>query len=179
MPSSPRPLNVKVTCAADAPERSNQGLTVAATAIAAGSRVSLWLTGDAAWLGTVDTTDGRPPTYELEHSVASEDLLAVVLEADADTARDVARGYMDAYLQLPNYTNNLRRFGWGDDDLLHGGSDRLVDTLIPWGSLEQVVAGVGEHVAAGADEVAVQVLTGDGSVFPRRQFRELAGALIA
>lgn len=105
--------------------------------------------------------------------------VAVVLEADAEVARGIARGYMDMYLQLPNYTNNLRRFGWEDDDLLHGGSDRLVDTLIPWGSLEQVVSGLGEHAAAGADEIAVQVLTGDGATFPRRQFRELAAALIS
>lgn len=137
-----------------------------------------------------DHARGAHPYFTTpEHTAFARELLgegpllapevAVVLEADADTAREVARGYMDMYLQLPNYTNNLRRFGWGDDDLLHGGSDRLVDTLIPWGPLEQVVAGIGEHVAAGADEVAVQVLTGDGSVFPRRQFRELAQALIA
>ncbi|GAA0984539.1 hypothetical protein ENKNEFLB_00738 [Nocardioides aquaticus] len=104
MPSSPRPLNVKVTCAADAPERSNQGLTVAATAIAAGSRVSLWLTGDAAWLGTVVATDGRPPTYDLEHAVAPEDLLAVVLEAGRVTV----------------CSQCAARRGIGDDDLLAG-----------------------------------------------------------
>ena len=104
MPSSPRPLNVKVTCAADAPERSNQGLTVAATAIAAGARVSLWLTGDAAWLGTVVTTDGRLPSYDLEHAVAPEDLVAVVLEAGRVTV----------------CSQCAARRGIGDDDLLTG-----------------------------------------------------------
>ena len=46
-----RPLVVKVTAGADDPERCNQGVTVAATAVAAGADVSLWLTGEAAWLG--------------------------------------------------------------------------------------------------------------------------------
>ena len=51
MPRPLRPLVVKVTCGADDPERANQGLTVAATALSAGASVSLWLTGEAAWLG--------------------------------------------------------------------------------------------------------------------------------
>src|SRR5690606_27289031 len=45
---------------------------------------------------------------------------AVVLEADADRAREIARAHMATYLGLPNYTNNLRRLGWGDDDLGDG-----------------------------------------------------------
>ena len=42
-----RSLLVKVTCGAEAPERANQGLTIAATAAASGVPVSLWLAGDA------------------------------------------------------------------------------------------------------------------------------------
>jgi len=70
---------VKVTCAADDAERSNQGLTVAATAVAAGAEVSLWLTGEAAWLGTRDALAGRPAVYALEHGVPPDDLVATVL----------------------------------------------------------------------------------------------------
>jgi predicted peroxiredoxin len=69
-----RSLLVKVTCGADAPERSNQGLTVAATAAAAGVPVSLWLAGEAAWLGVA----GRP-SYDLEHAVSPAELIATVL----------------------------------------------------------------------------------------------------
>ena len=47
-----RSLIVKITCGAEAPERCSQGFTVAATAVAAGAEVSLWLTGDAAWFAT-------------------------------------------------------------------------------------------------------------------------------
>ena len=71
-----RPLIVKVTCGADDPERSNQGLTVAATALTAGADVSLWLTGEGAWLGVA----GRE-TFALEHAAPPADLVAAVLAA--------------------------------------------------------------------------------------------------
>ena len=48
-------------------------------------------------------------------------------------ARAAARLHMATYLTLPNYTNNLRRLGWGDDDLGDGGSDKLVDAIVAWG----------------------------------------------
>ena len=105
--------------------------------------------------------------------------VAVVLDADPDAARATARQYTAGYLELPNYTNNLRRFGWTDEDLAGGGSDRLVDTLIPWGTPEQVAAGIEKHYQAGADEVAIQVLNGgDNQAFPADAFRALAAILI-
>lgn len=79
--AGPRPLNVKVTCAGDDAERSNQGLTVAATAVAAGAAVSLWLAGEAAWLGVRADHTGRPPSYALPSAAAPDDLVAAVLAA--------------------------------------------------------------------------------------------------
>src|SRR3954452_23791097 len=70
--------------------------------------------------------------------------LGVVLERDAGRAREIARGFLDLYLRLPNYTNNLRRLGFGDDDFRDGGSDRLVDALIAWGSEDEIAARVAE-----------------------------------
>jgi predicted peroxiredoxin len=70
-----RPLVVKVTAGADDPERCNQGFTVAATAVAAGSDVSLWLTGEAAWFGV----PGRAETFALPHASPLADLLGAVL----------------------------------------------------------------------------------------------------
>jgi probable F420-dependent oxidoreductase len=103
----------------------------------------------------------------------------VVLEADPAAARATARQYTTGYLTLPNYTNNLRRFGWTDEDFADGGSDRLVDALIPWGTAEQVAAGIEKHFQAGADEVAIQVLNGgDATTFPAEAFRALAAVLI-
>lgn len=76
-----RKLLVKVTCAADAPERANQAFTVAAAAVAAGAEVSLWLTGDAAWWAV----PGRGADLGLAHATPVEDLLAVVLSAGSVT----------------------------------------------------------------------------------------------
>ncbi|MEW1586463.1 TIGR03620 family F420-dependent LLM class oxidoreductase [Micromonospora vinacea] len=122
-------------------------------------------------------------TAEARAAIGPDRLLApevaVVLDADATTARATARQYASGYLALPNYTNNLRRFGWTDEDFANGGSDRLIDALIPWGTVETVVAGLEKHYQAGADEVAIQVLNnGDATTFPADAFRALAKALI-
>src|SRR4029079_19324992 len=70
-----RTLIVKVTAGADAPERCAQAFTVAATAVAAGAPVSLWLTGESAWFAL----PGPAETVELPHSAPLQDLLAAVL----------------------------------------------------------------------------------------------------
>lgn len=122
-------------------------------------------------------------TAEARAAIGTDRLLApevaVVLDADPESARATARQYTTGYLGLPNYTNNLRRFGWTDEDLAGGGSDRLVDAVIPWGTPEQVAAGIEKHYRAGADEVAIQVLNnGDAATFPADAFRTLAAILI-
>jgi probable F420-dependent oxidoreductase len=103
---------------------------------------------------------------------------AVVLESDPPRAREIARGHVERYLRLPNYTNNLRRLGFGDDDLTGGGSDRLLDAIVAWGDADAVAARVREHFDAGADHVCIQALGGDPSVPPREQWRELAAILL-
>jgi probable F420-dependent oxidoreductase len=103
---------------------------------------------------------------------------AAVLEADADVARAVGRKHMSIYLTLPNYVNNLRRLGWGDDDLAGGGSDKLVDALVAWGDADAVAARVAAHHDAGADHVCVQVLGPDATALPLEQWRALASALV-
>lgn len=102
---------------------------------------------------------------------------AFVLERDADKARAVARKHMETYLKAPNYINNLKRLGYTDADLAGGGSDRLVDDLVAWGSVEQVMARVEAHHAAGADHVCLQALTLDPTELPLWQYREIAVAL--
>ena len=86
---------------------------------------------------------------------------AVVLETDPGKARDVARTHTSIYTTLPNYTNNLRRHGFGDDDFVGGGSDRLVDAIVAWGDEDTVAGRVRAHLDAGADHVCVQVVTPD------------------
>lgn len=104
---------------------------------------------------------------------------AVVLSTDADEARAAARLHMATYLGLPNYTNNLRRLGWGDDDLADGGSDRLVDAIVAWGDEDAIVARVQAHRDAGADHVCVQVLDSSAAALPLPQWRTLAPALLS
>lgn len=104
--------------------------------------------------------------------------LKVVLSPKPAEARAVARKGLGIYFQLPNYTNNLRRLGYTEEDLADGGSDRLVDRLVAWGGLDAVAERIGEHRAAGADHVCIQVLTDDPAVLPRAEWRELAATLI-
>jgi probable F420-dependent oxidoreductase len=104
--------------------------------------------------------------------------LAAVVETDASVAREVARRYAETYLRLPNYANNLRSLGFGEEDLAGGGSDRLVDAVVAWGDIASVAERVREHLRAGADHVCVQLLAADGR-FPAAAYRELAAALDA
>jgi predicted peroxiredoxin len=70
-----RSLVIKVTAGKDDPERCGQALNVAATAVASGVPVSLWLTGEAAWFAL----PGRAGDVILAHSPPLRDLLASVL----------------------------------------------------------------------------------------------------
>ena len=129
----------------------------------------------------------HPYFVPVEHTPVAREILgagkilapeqAVVLDANPETARATARAHMQTYLGLPNYTNNLRRLGWGDDDLGNGGSDKLVDAIVAWGTTDEVVARINAHHDAGADHVAIQVLTPDPRALPMPQWRELASAL--
>ena len=103
--------------------------------------------------------------------------VTVVLERDPTTARSRARAFTAGYLGLPNYVNNLRALGFGDDDVAGAGSDRLVDAVVAWGDLEAVSARIQAHLDAGADHVCIQVV-GAGEGFPIRHYRELAAALL-
>jgi probable F420-dependent oxidoreductase len=85
-----------------------------------------------------------PPehTAQARHQLGPEPWLipeqAVILENDPEPARELARRHTSRYLQLPNYTNNLRRLGFDDEDLAGSGSDRLVDAVVAWGDEETI-----------------------------------------
>jgi probable F420-dependent oxidoreductase len=128
----------------------------------------------------------HPYFVPVEHTVRAREVmgagallapeLTVVLERDPATARTLARSFTTGYLGLANYANNLRSLGFGDEDLADGGSDRLVDAVVAWGSPDDVAARVHEHLAAGADHVCVQVLAPLES-FPLEAYRSLAPLL--
>ncbi|MBX7546576.1 LLM class F420-dependent oxidoreductase [Streptomyces sp. NPDC055966] len=101
--------------------------------------------------------------------------LKVVLEPDPARARAVARETLAMYLALPNYTNNFLRLGFTEDDLADGGSDRLVDAVFAWGDEAAVRDRIDTFHQAGADHVALQVVTGGPrEQLPREEWRRLA-----
>jgi probable F420-dependent oxidoreductase len=104
----------------------------------------------------------------------------VVLESNPEKARAIARAMLQLYLRLPNYTNNLRRQGFTDEDFASGGSDRLVDALVAWGDADAILDRIAEHHEAGASHVSLQVLNSAEAgthPLPRREWREIGEAL--
>lgn len=102
--------------------------------------------------------------------------LACVIDGDTERARTAARNYAHLYLGLRNYTNNLLRFGFSEDDIASGGSDRLIDAVIPHGTATQVADVARAHLDTGADHVCVQPVGVHGA--PRSQWTALASELI-
>jgi probable F420-dependent oxidoreductase len=101
--------------------------------------------------------------------------LACVVETDRERRRAAARGYAAGYLALRNYTDNLLRFGFTEADLAGGGSDRLIDAIIPSGPAEHIAEVARAHLEAGADHVCLQPVGASGP--PRSQWSALAAAL--
>jgi probable F420-dependent oxidoreductase len=139
-------------------------------------------------LAKIRAAGAHPYFVPVEHTAYAREVLgddkllapevAVVLETDRTAALQRAREYASIYLPLPNYTDNLRRFGFTDDDIDGGGSDRLIEAVIPWGDAATVAGRVRAHLDAGADHVCVQVVA-DFFKFPLAEYRELAAALFA
>jgi probable F420-dependent oxidoreductase len=100
----------------------------------------------------------------------------VVLDSDPDRARALARPVVEPYLDLQNYVANLRRLHWSEDDLAAGGSDALLDALVAHGTAARVAAQLRQHLAAGADHVALQLITAPGTDV-REHYEQLATAL--
>ena len=101
--------------------------------------------------------------------------IACVLDEDVERARATARKYAKLYLGLRNYTNALLGHGFEPADIEDGGSDRLIDHVIPHGSAAEVAAAARAHVEAGADHVALQAL--GAAAVPADDWRALAAAL--
>lgn len=164
-------------------------LDAAETPLPAGDRVLAALGPKMLELARTRTGGCHPYLVTPDHTAVAREALgdgllvapeqAVVLETDPTRARDIARIHLSRYLQLPNYANNWKRFGFTDDDILDGGSDRLVDALVVWGDEAAIATRVQEHRDAGADHVCIQVLDEDVLAFPLDEWRRLAPALTA
>jgi probable F420-dependent oxidoreductase len=161
--------------------------TLLDSGVPAGSLVLAALGPRVLRLSAQRTAGAHPYLVTPEHTQLARGILGtgpllapeqkVVLETDPALARAIGRPRVQRpYLSLVNYTSNLRRLGWTDDDLRDGGSDRLIDALVAWGTPEQVAARLTAHLDAGADHVCLQLLT-DPDTDPRDGYFQLADAL--
>jgi probable F420-dependent oxidoreductase len=146
---------------------------------ALGPRV-LRLAGDA-------TAGAIPYLVPPEHTAQARALLGpgpllapehkVVLDTDPARARALGRSRVRTpYLGLVNYTSNLRRLGWSEEDVSGDGSDALIDALVAHGSPAEVATQVTRHLDAGADHVCLQLITEEGAD-PLPGYARLARAL--
>jgi probable F420-dependent oxidoreductase len=102
----------------------------------------------------------------------------VLFESDPDRARAIAREHLHVYLTTPFNVAKFRRLGYAEDEIAGGGSDRLVDDLVFWGDPDTIVTRLREHVTAGADHVAVQVIGIEHGESAMPQWRKLGEALL-
>ncbi|WP_055494207.1 LLM class F420-dependent oxidoreductase [Streptomyces sp. TP-A0356] len=159
-----------------------------AAGVPAGRRVLAALGPKMLELSRDRAAGAHPYLVTPEHSVRAREIMGaspllapetkVVLDKDPDSARAKARATLALYLQLPNYTKALARFGFTEDDFAQGGSDRLVDALFAWGDDDRIRERLEAFHAAGADHVAVQVVDdGPRDALPRAAWRRLAELL--
>jgi probable F420-dependent oxidoreductase len=124
-----------------------------------------------------DEADGAHPcnvspahTAEARKILGPGKLLCVeqkmVLETNADRARDAARKVLGLYLNGHNYLDNWRRMGFNDNDLANGGSDRFIDTIVAWGDEAALIKCIEQHWEAGADHVCIQTIDPGNPVGP-------------
>ncbi|MDH6291311.1 LLM class F420-dependent oxidoreductase [Rhodococcus opacus] len=101
-----------------------------------------------------------------------------VLETDPERAREAGRPAVNKpYLQLQNYRTNLKRYGYTDDELTGGGSNRLIDALVAHGGGVSIAARLQDHLDAGASHVMVHSLPDSGD--PSVTYREVAAAFFS
>ena len=101
----------------------------------------------------------------------------VVLTTDAAEARRIGREAVGFYLNLSNYVNNWLRLGFTEHDVQKPGSDKLIDAVVAHGTPDAIAARLNEHLEAGADHVAIQVLGGQSEDALVQALSELAPAL--
>jgi len=80
-------------------------------------------------------------------------VLPCCLTTDPAIGRAVGRAMVSIYLPLPAYQRQWASQGFEESDWTNGGSDRLVDTYVAWGSIESIRNRMREHIDAGANSI--------------------------
>ena len=81
----------------------------------------------------------------------------MVADSIAD-ARAVARKSVSIYTELENYRRAWRNQGFSDEDFVDGPSDRLLDSLVAMGNVDEVRARLAERQTAGASQIVIIAL---------------------
>lgn len=163
------------------------GLDAAAEPLPAGRRCLAALAPRMLALSNERSRGAIPYFTPVAHTVAARAALgpgpllapevAVAVTGDEGERRAAVRTYAERYLRLRNYVQNLLRHGFDEADVADGGSERLLDAVVPQGTADDVEHLIREHLEAGADHIAVQIV-GELGV-PERGWTALARALIA
>jgi len=136
-----------------------------------------------------ERADGAHPFFApVEHTAFARRILGadpwlavaqpIILTADADAARRIARSFAGHYFTMPHHRANLGRFGFTEADLAGHGSNRVVDAVVAWGDVEAIVRRVRDQFDAGADHVCLMVRTDTPADPGLAAYRELAAALL-
>jgi len=136
-----------------------------------------------------EMTDGVHPFLTVpDHTATTRELVgpdslvaveqAVLLSDDAEQARTAARENLSRFLRWPNYRRHLIRIGFDEGDLEEGGTDEVVDALYAWGDEAAIARRIGEHLAAGADNVSLQAIP-VGDLGEAETLRRLAPAVLS
>lgn len=139
-------------------------------------------------LARARTAGAHPYFVPVEHTLDARGILgdervlapeaAVVFARNREGARATGDRYMQTYLKLDNYRRNLERLGWPRDELEAPGSDRIFDAVVAWGDDQEIARKLRLHHEAGADHVAVQVLTPTPQQAPLDDLRRLAPLIL-
>jgi probable F420-dependent oxidoreductase len=97
----------------------------------------------------------------------------LILEPEADRAREIARSHMATYTGLDNYKNNLKQFDFEEADFDNSGSDKLVDAIVGWGDKQALINRIQAHWDAGANHVCIQALQNETERGPDMALLEL------
>ena len=119
-----------------------------------------------------EMTDGAHPYWTTpEHTAQARELLGkdkmlcveqkVAFTTDKEVAYQTVRTELARYINLPNYRNNWKRLGFSEEEI-DATSDRFIDELVAWGTLDQINERLNEHEDAGATHVCIQPLAVHG-----------------
>jgi probable F420-dependent oxidoreductase len=124
-------------------------------------------------LAAQKTSGAHPYFSSPDHTRMARDIMGegpmlcveqkVILEADPEKARELARPVARIYQRLPNYRNNWLRMGLSEEDI-NTLSDKFIDTTFAWGSAETIKNRLQEHFDAGADHVCIQPVNPNGQM---------------